>query len=210
MRAFLTAVAIGLVAVFAAGMFKTEVEAQARPSFAVTEHRTIAKPTIKPAVKQQSLADLEQAISDADAPLVEPVQATEVAVAKAAPVKAAAKKCCPDCICQGECNCSYPGECLVKSAKPANSRIVVTQCYGTHCETRSYQAPGVEPVAEWRMRRSPGVAGWASQQLRRLVARAATPVRSVVEFAIPNAVQCQSCEGGSCSNQIRVRRGWFR
>jgi hypothetical protein len=220
MRAFLATLVIGFLAMFSAALFKTEVEAQAKsPGLVVTAHREVAKPTGQVADKAdsprgQSLSDLESAIDhfvDADEK-VEPVQATEVAVAKAAPVKAAAKKCCEDCNCRGECNCSYPGQCLIESAKPKNCKIIVQHCHGgRYCETREYTPPSGDIAGVWKVYRGDEPHRWTRTEFTRALSAVSKPIRKAIEFAIPNAVQsCQSCEGGSCSNQIRVRRGWFR
>lgn len=40
-------------------------------------------------------------------------------------------KCCEDCICDGECYCSYPGECLIKK----NHGWAVMRCDEQTCRT---------------------------------------------------------------------------
>jgi hypothetical protein len=124
----------------------------------------------------------------------------------------AAKKCCPDCTCGDDCQCAYPGQCLIRAAKPAYSKIEITECYGDHCETRIYEPLmqgtetgklyKIEPAGTWELGKAPGVRGWSKK-----VFRAATaPVQQVLG-RIESA-----CANGQCGRQMTQQqstRGYF-
>lgn len=54
--------------------------------------------------------------------------------------KLVGKRCCDDCICDGNCECTYPGECLVKQ----NGGLPVKVCHGDYCTTYSPPAKEVK------------------------------------------------------------------
>lgn len=56
--------------------------------------------------------------------------------------KLVGKRCCDDCICEGNCDCTYPGECLVKK----NGGLPVKVCHGDYCTV--YEAPKSPPAKE--------------------------------------------------------------
>lgn len=222
MSRFLITAAIVCATVLTLGSLKQEPKANASPSFIVTEKLpATVKPAvltpqvkhdIKPAVKHTTLVDLESH-EVADILPVEPVQAQEV-VAKAAPAKAAAKKCCEDCNCRGECNCSYPGECLINSAKPKNCRVLVQNCHGglRQCELHEYwprdedgktlsadKVPGT-----WRLFRTDRPHHWDRTEYTVNGAFAAVRTAlSAVRQSAPVQWFTGGCANGNCGNTFR-------
>jgi hypothetical protein len=120
------------------------------------------------------------------------------------------KRCCEDCICKGECTCAYPGQCLINSATPEHTRVVVTHCHGNYCETRTYdpQLQGeetgklykIEPTGTWFLNRMDSHPGqWVKQSFQ----RAAQPVRRAVGAVIGTGEVIfqntfRGCAGGNC------------
>lgn len=72
--------------------------------------KPIAKPAVKPELDGETPAPLADLIID------EPERRPIAARAPAERPTYGERKCCPDCICDGDCRCEYAGQCLLNRA----------------------------------------------------------------------------------------------
>jgi hypothetical protein len=243
---FFVGVALGALIIFA--MAADQETVQATPAFVVSHRRVVALPEQVKAepVKAEPKSEIKKVVTVPKqvGPSLSQAEAYEAFASSmdeadielaGGPVRKAlkaivtpGKKCCEDCICKGDCNCQFPGQCLLMWAQqngtlsggalPNNQVVVDDYRRGGHVR-RTYTPKKVEMpsgkvietdeyiTGTFKLERRDGTEGWVRHVFERAGSLPRRTVQAAANVLAPQermieAPMCVggNCNGGSCAN----------